>query len=195
MTVYENIFTLLLLKDMYTLFYFYLYFYYTKRLRLRCIHHFKSDLINNMDRIRISCTENSSVIIQSNFFFKVKKLSLKVPEQAKSKRNVINPQNDNFIPFLILDLNISILILLPQLTVRSRSAIVVQSKVKLRFCVVTLLFEFFCRCRGFCQRTESFPFSLSIMLSKRCESIKIDSRTWLHVPSWTILSTSIFSRN
>ena len=29
---------------------------YKKILLLRCIHHFKSDLINNMDRIRISGT-------------------------------------------------------------------------------------------------------------------------------------------
>ena len=27
---------------------------YKKRLLLRCIHHFKSDLINNMDHMRIS---------------------------------------------------------------------------------------------------------------------------------------------
>ena len=40
----------------------YFYFYcttnkYEKRLLLRCIHHFKSDLINNMDHMRISGTE------------------------------------------------------------------------------------------------------------------------------------------
>ena len=34
---------------------------YEKRLLLRCIHHFKSDLINNMDHMRISGTEPSSV--------------------------------------------------------------------------------------------------------------------------------------
>ena len=34
-----------------------------KRLLLRCIHHFKSDLINNMDHMRISGTEPSSVIL------------------------------------------------------------------------------------------------------------------------------------
>ena len=35
-----------------------------KRLLLRCIHHFKSDLIiNHMDHMRISGTETSSVII------------------------------------------------------------------------------------------------------------------------------------
>ena len=36
---------------------------YEKRLLLRCIHHFISDLINNMDHMRISGTEPSSVII------------------------------------------------------------------------------------------------------------------------------------
>ena len=30
---------------------------------LKCIHHFKSDLINNMDHMRISGNEPSSVII------------------------------------------------------------------------------------------------------------------------------------
>ena len=34
-----------------------------KRLLLRCIHHFKSDLINNMDHMRISGTKPSSVIL------------------------------------------------------------------------------------------------------------------------------------
>ena len=34
---------------------------YSKRLLLRCIHHFKSDLINIMDHLRISGNEPSSV--------------------------------------------------------------------------------------------------------------------------------------
>ena len=34
-----------------------------KILLLRCIHHFKSDLINDMDHMRISGTEPSSVIL------------------------------------------------------------------------------------------------------------------------------------
>ena len=34
-----------------------------KRLLLRCIHHFKSDLINDMDHMRISGNEPSSVIL------------------------------------------------------------------------------------------------------------------------------------
>ena len=39
---------------------------YKKRLLLKCIHHLKSDLINNIhvDHLRISCTEPSSVILQ-----------------------------------------------------------------------------------------------------------------------------------
>ena len=36
---------------------------YKKRLLLRCIHHFKSNLINNMDHLRTSGTEPSSVIL------------------------------------------------------------------------------------------------------------------------------------
>ena len=36
---------------------------YIKRLLLRCIHHFNSDLIYNMDHMRISGTELSSVIL------------------------------------------------------------------------------------------------------------------------------------
>ena len=39
---------------------------YEKRLILRCIHHFKSDLINNIDHMRISGTEPSSVILSQN---------------------------------------------------------------------------------------------------------------------------------
>ena len=38
-------------------------FQYEKRLLLRCLHHFKSDLINIMDHMRISGTEPSSVIL------------------------------------------------------------------------------------------------------------------------------------
>ena len=40
-----------------------LYDKYKTRLLLRCIHHFKSDLINNMDHMRISGTEPSSVVL------------------------------------------------------------------------------------------------------------------------------------
>ena len=41
---------------------------YEKRLLLRCIHQFKSDLIKYMDHMRISGTEPSSVIIVSKTF-------------------------------------------------------------------------------------------------------------------------------
>ena len=43
---------------------------YKKRLLLRCIHHFKSDLINNMDHMRISGTEPSSVVLSQRSNFK-----------------------------------------------------------------------------------------------------------------------------
>ena len=43
---------------------------YEKRLLLRCIHHFKSDLINNVDHMRTSGTEPSSVILSQTKKFK-----------------------------------------------------------------------------------------------------------------------------
>ena len=49
-------------------------------------------------------------------------------------------------------------LLLLQLTVLSRSGIVVKSNFWWRFHVVKLLFECFCECRGFCHRTESELF-------------------------------------
>ena len=72
-----------------------------KRLLLRCIHHFLSDLINNMDHMRISGTEPSSVILsQIMKFKKLKSDDRKVPKQAEAKRDgVINPQNYNFSQF------------------------------------------------------------------------------------------------
>ena len=36
---------------------------YKKRLLLRCIQYFQSDLINNIDHMRISATDPSSVIL------------------------------------------------------------------------------------------------------------------------------------
>ena len=33
------------------------------KINLRCLHHFKSDLINNMDHVRISGTKPTSVIL------------------------------------------------------------------------------------------------------------------------------------
>ena len=36
---------------------------YNKRLLLRCIHHFESDLIYNLDHMCISGTESSSLIL------------------------------------------------------------------------------------------------------------------------------------
>ena len=40
-----------------------IYIKYKKRLLLRCLHHLKSDLINNMDDMHISGTEASLVIL------------------------------------------------------------------------------------------------------------------------------------
>ena len=71
---------------------------YKKRLLLRCIHHFISDLIYNMDHMRISGTKPSSVILcQTKQFKNLKSDAQKVPKGAKAKRDgVINPQNYNF---------------------------------------------------------------------------------------------------
>ena len=54
-----------------------------------------SDLINNMDYMRISDIEPSSVILsQTMNFKKLKNDAQKLPKQAKAKRDgVINPQN------------------------------------------------------------------------------------------------------
>ena len=50
---------------------------YKKRLLLRCIHHFKSDLIYNMDHKRISGTQPSSVILSQTKKFKTLKSDAK----------------------------------------------------------------------------------------------------------------------
>ena len=64
------------------------------------MHHFKSDLINNMDHMRISGTEPSSVILCQIKYFQKLKMMPKVPKQAEAKRDgVINPQNYNFNQF------------------------------------------------------------------------------------------------
>ena len=72
---------------------------YKKRLLLRCIHHFKSDLINNMDHNAYFLVLNPrklSLAKQCN----LKKLESdvsKVPKQVETKRyGEINTQNDNF---------------------------------------------------------------------------------------------------
>ena len=53
-----------------------------KRLLLRCIHHFKTDLINDMDPMRISGTEPSSVIFSHRKQFKNWKC---MPKSAKTR--------------------------------------------------------------------------------------------------------------
>ena len=62
---------------------------------LQCIHHFKSDLINSMDHMRISSTGPSSVILsKTKQFKKLKRDITKVPKQTYAKRDgVINQQN------------------------------------------------------------------------------------------------------
>ena len=62
------------------------YIKYKKRLLLRCIHHFKVDLINNMDDMRISGTEPSSVILSQKrtggWFQKLESNVQKVPKTS-----------------------------------------------------------------------------------------------------------------
>ena len=57
--------------------------------------------MNNMDHMRISGTEPSSVILsQTMKFKKLKRDDPKVPKEAEAKRDgVINPQNYNFSQF------------------------------------------------------------------------------------------------
>ena len=58
--------------------------------RSGCIHHFKSDFINNMDHMRISATEPSSVILsQTKQFKKLKRDVTKVPKEAEAKRDAM----------------------------------------------------------------------------------------------------------
>ena len=58
------------------------------------------DLINNIDHMRISGTEPSSVI-QTKWFQNLDSCVPKEPKQGEAKRDgVINPQNYNFNQFL-----------------------------------------------------------------------------------------------
>ena len=67
---------------------------------LDVLHHFKSDLINNIDHMRISGTEPLSVILSQSSFKKLKSYAPTVPKKAKAKRDgVINPQNYYFNQF------------------------------------------------------------------------------------------------
>ena len=64
---------------------------YKKILLLRCIHHFKSDLINNMDHMRISGTAKQSSLKSWQC------MPQKCQKQAEAKRDgVINPQKKRF---------------------------------------------------------------------------------------------------
>ena len=42
---------------------------YNKRLRLRCINHFKSDLINNTDHMRMEWNEHRRIIFDDETIF------------------------------------------------------------------------------------------------------------------------------
>ena len=55
-----------------------------KSLLLRCINHFESDLINNMDHMRISDTEPSSVILSQTKLFKKLKIDA---QKCRTKLN------------------------------------------------------------------------------------------------------------
>ena len=74
---------------------------YKMRLLLRCIHHFKTDFLNNMDYMRISGTKPPSVILsQAKYFQKQERGVPKVSPQAEANRDsVIDPQNYNFNQF------------------------------------------------------------------------------------------------
>ena len=67
---------------------------YEKRLLLKCTHNPKTFLIYNMDHMRISGTEPSSVILsQTKLFTKVKSDAPKVSNHTESKWDgVINPK-------------------------------------------------------------------------------------------------------
>ena len=67
-----------------------LFLFLKKRLLLRCIHHFKSDLINNMDHKRISGTEPSPVI-----FSQTKKLK-KLKSDRWGKSSVDKNRNPEY---------------------------------------------------------------------------------------------------
>ena len=57
---------------------------YKMKFLLRLIHHFKTDLINNMDHMRISGTDQWSLTKQSSFK-NLKVLSQKCPNKLKPK--------------------------------------------------------------------------------------------------------------
>ena len=73
-------------KIYHPVFYSDLVYKYEKRLLLRCIHHFKSDLINKVDHMRISGTEPSSVVLsQTMMMQKLKIIAQKCQNKLKPK--------------------------------------------------------------------------------------------------------------
>ena len=72
---------------------------FKKILLLKCMHHFKSDIIKNMGHMCISGTEPSSVS-QTKWFKKLSNDAQKVPKQGEAKRDSVRyPQNYNFNQF------------------------------------------------------------------------------------------------
>ena len=70
---------------------------YKKRLLLRWKNHFKSDLINNMDHMRIWVMNRHQWFLVKQRSLKVDNGGPKVPKQAEAKRDgVINLQSYNF---------------------------------------------------------------------------------------------------
>ena len=62
-------------------------FEYEKGILLRCVHHFKSDLINYMDHIRIVLNPHQWSLAKQNSLKVLKSDAQKEPDQAKAKRN------------------------------------------------------------------------------------------------------------
>ena len=92
------------IDNIWTLFYIWrnkIVYQYEKRLLPRCIHHFKPDLINNMDHMRISVLNPRQwPLAKQTNLKRWKSHAPKVPKQAQAKRDgVINPQKYNWSQF------------------------------------------------------------------------------------------------
>ena len=103
---------------------------YKKRLILRCIHHFKTDLINNMDHMRISGIEPSSVILSQTKLFQKLKWLPESANQAKSwsQKGCCNkPTKLKFLSILILKI-----LMLSNATNRPKSTVDIMVLFKLK---------------------------------------------------------------
>ena len=71
-------------------------------MRIRCIHHFKSDLINNMDHMRISGTESSPVILLDEMILKQVNASARLNSELENvKLEIHDLVKGKLSPFLI----------------------------------------------------------------------------------------------